>query len=99
MKVIYSARGTGKTTELINLASQDGGSLICHSYNEAVRIAKVAKEMGKSIPFPLTYEEYLKKNFYAIGIRAFYIDNVELLLAEISRGVPVKAITISTDNL
>lgn len=98
MKVIHKERGTGKTAELIEIASREGGYIVCHCHDEAYRISKVAEESGKPILFPLTYDEYLSGAFYSKNIKAFYIDNVELLLARIARGVPVKAISINKEN-
>lgn len=98
MKVIHKERRTGKTTELIELASSEGGYIVCHSQDEACRISKVAEEKGKQILFPLTYGEFLSGSFCGKNIKAFYIDNVEVLLAIIARGVPVNAISINKEN-
>lgn len=98
MKVIHKPRQAGKTTELIKLASQEGGYIVCHSRDEACRISKTAEESGKQILFPITYDEYLNGSFCGKNIKAFYIDNVELLLSRIARGVPVKAISINKEN-
>ena len=98
MKVIHKERQTGKTTELIEIASREGGYIVCHNRAEAYRISKVAEEKGKQILYPLIYEEFLSGSFCGKIIKAFYIDNVELLLARIARGVPVKAISINKEN-
>lgn len=98
MKVIHKERRTGKTAELIELASREGGYIVCHSQDEAYRISKVAEENGKQILFPLVYEEFLSGSFCGKNIKAFYIDNVDFLLARIARGVPVKAISINKEK-
>jgi len=95
VKVIHKPRQTGKTTELIKIASQEGGYIVCHSRDEAYRISKTAEESGKPILFPITYDEYLNGLFCGKNIKAFYIDNVELLLSRIARGVPVNAISVN----
>lgn len=97
MHVIHKERNAGKTTELIALASDEGGYIVCHSHKEAHRISRVAEISGKQIPFPITYDEYLRGSFCGRNIKAFYIDNVDLLLARIAKGVPVKAISINDD--
>ena len=98
MKVIHKPRKTGKTTELIKIASQEGGIIVCHSRDEAYRISKTAEEIGEQILFPITYDEYLNGSFCGKNIEAFYIDNVELLLSRIARGVPVNAISINKED-
>lgn len=99
MKVIHKERQTGKTAELIEIASREGGYIVCHGHDEAYRISKVAEESGKPILFPLTYDEYLSGDFHGKNIKAFYIDNVDFLLSKISRGVPVKAFTINKGDV
>jgi hypothetical protein len=98
MKVIHKPRQTGKTTELIKIASQEGGYIVCHSHDEAYRISKTAEEIGKQILFPITYDEYLNGSFCGKNIKAFYIDNVEFLLSRIARGVPVNAISVNKET-
>jgi len=98
MKVIHKPRRTGKTTELIKIASQEGGYIVCYSYEEVYRISKTAEEMGEQILFPITYDEFLNGSFCSKNIKAFYIDNVELLLSRISMGVPVNAISVNKEE-
>lgn len=98
LKVIHKERQTGKTAELIEIASREGGYIVCHSHAEAYRISKFAEESGKPILFPLTYDEYLSGAFHGKNIKAFYIDNVDFLLSTISRGVQVKAFTINKED-
>ncbi len=98
MKVIHKPRQTGKTTELIKIASQEGGYIVCHSRGEAYRISKTAEEIGKQILFPITYDEYLNGSYRGKNIKAFYIDNVEFLLSIIARGVPVKAVSVNKEE-
>ena len=98
MKVIHKPRQTGKTTELIKIAAQEGGYIVCNSSDEAYRISKAAEEIGKQILFPITYDEYLNGFFCGKNIKAFYIDNVEFLLSRISRGVPVNAISVNKEG-
>ena len=98
MKVIHKPRQAGKTTELIKLASQEGGYIVCHSHDEAYRISKTAEELGKQILFPITYDEYITGSFCGKNIKAFYIDNVEFLLSIIARGTPVNAISVNKEE-
>lgn len=68
MKIIYGGRQTGKTKKLIELAAEaeargECSYIVCHSHNEAYRIAKVAEEMEKFIRFPIIYDELLAKQY------------------------------------
>jgi hypothetical protein len=99
VKVIHKPSQTEKTTELIEIASQEGGYIVCHNREEAYRISKTAEEIGKQIPFPITYDEYLNGSFCGKNIKAFYIDNVDLLLSRIAKGVPVNAISVNKEDV
>lgn len=57
-----------------------------------------ANEMGLNIPFPLTYDEFISKKFFAKGIKGFLIDDADYMIREMSGSVPVNAITMSTDD-
>jgi hypothetical protein len=69
---------------------------VCHSHAEAYRINKQAEEMGLSIGFPLTYDEFLQERYAGQNIRHFFIDNVELLIQHMTI-VNVAAITVTTN--
>ena len=88
----------GKTSELIIRSSVSGGYIVCHSQDECSRIFAEAKVGNLSIPFPITYQEFISNKYSALGIKSFLIDNVEKLLDFISNGVPIEAITLNNDN-
>lgn len=96
MKKILAERRKGKTTQLIQLSAVSGHYIVCRSPAEAGRICAVANEMGKNIPTPITYEEFLNRNYYAKGIGGFLIDNADHLLMAMSP-VPITAITMDID--
>lgn len=98
MVVIASGRQTGRTTKLIKAcaeAEQRGevSYIVCHSHPEAYRIAGQAKKMGLNIGFPITYDEFLKRQ-YSPHVN-LYIDNVDMLVRYMSTA-PIKAITVTT---
>jgi hypothetical protein len=92
MEFLVYGRGQGKTTELIKMCAKQGGYMVVHSRNEASRVFHAAKEMGEDIPFPLTFDELLKGQYYGPGVHQVFIDNVDMLLAWISQ-VPVLAVS------
>ena len=68
MKIILKPRQTGKTTELIKLASKDRYKLIvCMNRLDVERIWKLAQRLKEDniiqkLPLhPITYQEFLKK--------------------------------------
>lgn len=95
MEVIYQKRQTGKTTKLIKLSAEHFYCIVCHSPMEAKRIAHLAKSMGLDIPFPLTYSEFLNKNYSAQNVKGLLIDDAYALLSTVAESCEIKAITIN----
>ena len=98
MKVILKARNAGKTIELIKLSAKNGGYIICRSMEEASGIQKTAIKMGLSIPFPISWDEFIKKRYYAKGIKSFLIDNADDLLQELCKNIKLEAITLNGND-
>ena len=57
MKVIYKGRGQGKTYDMVKLASENKGYILCRTVQQAQHIYELSKDMGLSIHFPITYSE------------------------------------------
>jgi hypothetical protein len=94
MKIIVKPRLGGKTIDLIRLAVKHNGYIICRDRNEAGRVANVARDMGHLINFPITFDEFQRNKYYAIGIQKFFIDNADLLLQSMT-SIPIAAITVT----
>jgi hypothetical protein len=94
MEKIIMPRGTGKTHQLIIKSADTGDYIVCHSIDEALRIQHESNKLGVKIPLPITYNEFIKNEYYAKGIKGFLIDNVEKLLQSLTE-VPIKAITLN----
>lgn len=92
MKTIFGDRRTGKTTTAINLSSDTGAYIVCSDMKQATNIARMANEMKLKIPFPLTFHEFLEKQYYGEGIKSFIIDDLENLLRCITN-VRISAVT------
>ena len=97
MRVIFRGRGQGKTTELIRAcaANDKYGLIVCASMPECARVFQVAQDMGLDIPLPITYEQFIKQRYAGRRIDCFYIDNADLLLQSLSRGVVIEAVSIT----
>jgi len=96
MEIIFSGRRSGKTVALIKLCHEQDGYIVCRSMKEADRIYQLARSIGYPISLPISYDEFIKKEYHAAGIRGFYIDNVEELLRKLSL-TEIKGITLSNE--
>jgi len=102
MQIIAGGRQSGRTKRLIEMAAESEAKgevcyIVCHSRDEATRIANIARRMNLKIGFPITYGEFLTRPFSSMGVNHVYIDNVEMLLQHISV-FPIKAITITVEG-
>ena len=57
MKFISKGRRQGKTYDMIKLASENKGYILCSTVRQAQHIYDLSKDMGLSIHFPITYSE------------------------------------------
>jgi hypothetical protein len=85
-KLIVGDRQSGRTTDLIKAAADDEAHglvcyIVCHSQEEAYRISQLAQQMELNIGFPLTYDEFLPRQYAGSNIDKFYIDNLRMFLA------------------
>jgi len=94
MKVIIKPRGWGKTTELIKLAAENEGYIVCHSLQEVDRISQQARDMELNIRYPITYKEIKDNPLYSRFSIPIMIDNAEKFIEYII-GNPVDWITLT----
>lgn len=97
MHVFATERGFGKTTELIKLAAEHGGYIVCRDRRMAGEIADMARKRELHIAFPITYDEFLNKRYYGQNISRFYIDDADALLQSMS-SVRIDAITVTVNE-
>ena len=57
MKFISKGRRQGKTYDMIKLASENKGYILCSTFQQAQNIYDLSKDMGLSIHFPITYSD------------------------------------------
>ncbi len=98
MKIIATKKGQGKTTQLIKIAHKSGSYIICESRDEAARVFRQAEKMGTPIRFPITFANFLLGEFHGTGCPSFMIDNADLLLQRMGRGVPLLAISLTVEE-
>ena len=92
MKVIYKGRGRGKTYDMIKLASENKGYILCSTVRQAQHIYDLSKDMGLSIHFPITHADLPLTKGQRID--SILIDNAEDFI-EKSVGTNVSAISIT----
>lgn len=101
MDIIIGKRGYGKTTKLIRRSSDENLYILVASGERAYQVAQMATEMGLTIPFPVTVDEYLRSDkFRGSSIRrdGLLIDDADDVLQAIFAGIPIKEITITDHN-
>ena len=57
MKFISKGRRQGKTYDMIKLASENKGYILCSTVQQAKYIYNQSKDMGMDIHFPITYSD------------------------------------------
>ena len=57
MEFISKGRRQGKTYDMINLASENKGYILCSTHQQAQNIYNLSKDMGVDIHFPITYSD------------------------------------------
>ncbi|MDV3880746.1 hypothetical protein BAS06_09335 [Elizabethkingia miricola] len=97
MIVIHDTIGSGKTTKLIQLSAETGAIIVTINLKSADRIERMAKELLKAIPQPITYTEFINGNYYAPGVRGLLFDDIDLFLISCAK-VPVFAMTVNKDH-
>jgi len=106
MKIIAGPAHSGKTTRLVEIAAERGSGcyIICHSRREAWRVFTIARTGGHNLPFPLTHEEFIRRE-HGLDIREVLIDNIDLaddrlesMLYGHSARVSIVAVTMTADE-
>lgn len=72
-------RGQGKTTLLIKRAAETNGIIVCPTNEMAIYISRMAKELGYSIPKPITYDMW-QQTFRRMKNQKYYFDEYGMML-------------------
>lgn len=97
MKIFLAPRGGGKTTFLIRESAKTQDIIVCENNFVANSIKRIAFNMGLEIPTPITYSDFTKQNTHGKKISGFLIDNVDVLLQQLTR-TPIKIVTMSSND-
>lgn len=98
MQIIMRKRGEGKTEELIKLASENNYTMVCINTAECMRVARRANKLGLKIPATITVYEFIRDLYRVKDSKGIVIDNLEVVLSYLAKGLPVKAITLTLEE-
>src|SRR3954471_17018905 len=97
MKVIYSPRKSSRTTRLIEMCAEkerlgELSYIVVENHRQAWAIAQKAQEMGLTIGFPITFYEFMRREWNGVHIKHFFIDNADHMLAALAAPVNIEAV-------
>ena len=98
MIVIAGKQNSGKTDALIEIAGKEFAYVVVADPRRATAVERRAQELNVKIPFPLTYDEFRRGEYFGRGVRAFVIDDVDDLVRSMSMNVPVLAISATVTD-
>jgi hypothetical protein len=99
MKILVSGRGGGKTTKLIDESANTGAYIVTLNRQRANQIQDEARAHGLSIPLPISFDEFLHRQYYGKGIKGFLIDDAEQVLYRLCPVVPIDMIALNGEVL
>lgn len=94
MDIDCSARRSGKTQRMIERSARDWLYIVCIDRREVQRVFKLAREQGLDIPFPLTFDEFLRGSYCSRGVRGVLIDNIDVAVQRMSK-VPIVSVSLA----
>ena len=97
MKLIYKARRSGRTYELIQMANKPGTCIVTTSHRCALAIVRQAENMGLHIQFPLVYDDFFT-GVPSPGVQEFLFDDLDVWLDFRCRGAKVGAIVLEEQS-
>lgn len=99
MEIIIRGKQGGKTTDVIKFAAENGLYIVAKDKEECVRISDIAKnELKLNINFPISFNEFVNRNYYGKRIKGFVVDDADLLIQYLSN-VKINCISITDHEL
>jgi hypothetical protein len=95
MDIVIRPRQGGKTTEALILAARHGAHIVVPYWEDARRIADLARERQIDIPQPITWCDFIKGRFHGGGVKAFVIDDLDRCLQYAAGTVEVVGATMT----
>jgi len=104
VKIIYKPRGAGKTTELIKIASNgEHKQIVCRTSSVADQIWQTILKMKEDDeikclpPKPISYLQFLNKEYRGKNIESFLIDDVDIFLHCLT-DIRIEAISVTKND-
>jgi hypothetical protein len=97
MKKLLLPKAEGKTQQLIELSEKTNAYIICKDHVQAYSISSRARAQGRDIPSPLTFDEFIERQYVHRGIQGFLFDDADAFVQHIAGKIPVIAITLTRD--
>lgn len=97
-KVLYIPRGAGKSTILMHESARTRFVMVVRSDQFKWHIEREAKYLQLDIPEPITFEQFINKDYNRRSIKGFLIDDVQDLLKLIAGPIPIVTIAVNNDN-
>ena len=99
MKIIYRKRQTGRTSELIEeCAKYNYAIIVAPTLKRAQIIFNQALKMGKQIPMPISFREFVERRYCGRFINAFLFDDLDDSLTKMAAGIPVTTVIFQKDG-
>lgn len=97
--LIIATRRKGKTSILIDKCNKDKYSLIvCPNRAICEYTFKMAQDLGKPIPMPITFEEFVNHKWHGKYMDNFYFDELQMSLEQIAKGVNISDVVIDVSH-
>jgi len=94
--VIIRSRGSGKTDELLKIADGTNAVIVCHTRRRAVELKEIAEARFFKIKDPVSIDMLVDTNWRPKERDTeLMFDDVDLMLEQLARGIPIKTITLS----
>lgn len=95
MNIVLGYRRSGKTTRLIEKCAKDRYSIIvCPNRVMCKHVFDQALQMGKKIPYPITFEEFVYGRWDGKFVDRFYFDELQSSLQILAQGVNIDDVVI-----
>ena len=95
MQVIAERPGKGKTRQAVELCAAENAAgrltyMVSASHAHALNAARVAKDLGLYMPFPMNFTEYVRGQFGAVAV---IIDDLDQCLRQFRARVLAVTVT------
>ena len=99
--IIIGGRGSGKSARLVMRSAMSGTYILTTSDVRAQHLLDLAKEMGVTIPNPVTVRDWVKGDKFvesSIQRDGLYIDDLDDVVESLFWPIPIKVVTITEHN-